>query len=305
MMAQAKLRDVRMFLYNEFPKTNAAIAGYGMFLLNYEQSNARMHLSDPIFFQLSALVNGDFYTLANEVMCCSPIMISPKSKELLARELSDYIRSCFQFQRITTILPYLPMHVFVLDIIIIVDPQASEESDDQYEVEGVDFFYIRPYEAIVHHGDPDALPRCDFNRFVVSTYLENIIKVKEVEESNADEFYQVLHDLRSLSLYSSEVSNKYRGFISDEAKHAEVALATASKAFLKIKPTLQLMHPQDFSEDCDCAICFEKLSSEHDVEITKFVQCNHAFHKSCIFKWLSKNQSCPYCRSSCFNEIYC
>lgn len=60
-------------------------------------------------------------------------------------------------------------------------------------------------------------------------------------------------------------------------------------------------HQQTY-RDCDetnevqfCAICLANY--ENDVEIRE-LPCCHRFHKDCIDVWLSKNNSCPACRSS-------
>ncbi|KAJ3689613.1 hypothetical protein LUZ61_018777 [Rhynchospora tenuis] len=46
----------------------------------------------------------------------------------------------------------------------------------------------------------------------------------------------------------------------------------------------------------DCAVCYEPFSP--DAELRLLPACKHAFHKSCVDKWLKSNPSCPLCRSS-------
>ncbi|XP_045476965.1 E3 ubiquitin-protein ligase trul-1-like [Harmonia axyridis] len=42
----------------------------------------------------------------------------------------------------------------------------------------------------------------------------------------------------------------------------------------------------------DCTICLETL--KNGIYITN---CRHSFHRECISKWASQNETCPYCRS--------
>lgn len=41
-----------------------------------------------------------------------------------------------------------------------------------------------------------------------------------------------------------------------------------------------------------CSICLEKLKNDKCV----ILSCEHIYHKTCIQKWLKKNNSCPNCR---------
>jgi hypothetical protein len=47
-----------------------------------------------------------------------------------------------------------------------------------------------------------------------------------------------------------------------------------------------------------CPICLSTL----DKDIGKGSICRHAFHKSCINKWLIKNSTCPVCRANLTSE---
>ena len=42
-----------------------------------------------------------------------------------------------------------------------------------------------------------------------------------------------------------------------------------------------------------CSICMEDVSDSYEQNSN----CSHFYHKSCIFKWLKKNSTCPQCRS--------
>ena len=45
-----------------------------------------------------------------------------------------------------------------------------------------------------------------------------------------------------------------------------------------------------------CQICLENINEKY------FTKCNHIFCKSCITKWLLKNNSCPTCRHILYND---
>lgn len=45
-------------------------------------------------------------------------------------------------------------------------------------------------------------------------------------------------------------------------------------------------------KDDTCAICFEDCG-----KCRTTLECGHTFDTKCIFKWLSKNKSCPCCRT--------
>ena len=46
------------------------------------------------------------------------------------------------------------------------------------------------------------------------------------------------------------------------------------------------------SNDEKCAICFDNCG-----KCRTTLECGHTFDTKCVFKWLSKNNSCPCCRA--------
>jgi hypothetical protein len=48
----------------------------------------------------------------------------------------------------------------------------------------------------------------------------------------------------------------------------------------------------DLCKDGDCSICLE----ENKNKLCKIKKCGHIFHKECLYKWFSTNNSCPFCR---------
>lgn len=48
---------------------------------------------------------------------------------------------------------------------------------------------------------------------------------------------------------------------------------------------------------CDrCAVCLADYQLEEKLQVLPL--CNHSFHVQCIDEWLSKNVTCPICRTS-------
>lgn len=48
----------------------------------------------------------------------------------------------------------------------------------------------------------------------------------------------------------------------------------------------------------DCCVCLEDLRSRHFIQLHC---CKNKFHPECLFKWFSRQQSCPLCRSTVMN----
>ena len=51
----------------------------------------------------------------------------------------------------------------------------------------------------------------------------------------------------------------------------------------------------------DCFICFESLSGETLVQCV--TRCKNYFHEECLKIWLSKNNTCPLCRSEWVDPV--
>jgi hypothetical protein len=55
-------------------------------------------------------------------------------------------------------------------------------------------------------------------------------------------------------------------------------------------------HANDEAQEPEqCSICFE-LCDDNESPCCQ-LKCKHKFHTSCIFKWMSKNNTCPLCRA--------
>lgn len=59
-----------------------------------------------------------------------------------------------------------------------------------------------------------------------------------------------------------------------------------------------LKHKKDVSIDSDseCVICLENLNYSNSDGVKCLDSCDHAFHYTCLKKWLNHSQTCPVCR---------
>ena len=57
---------------------------------------------------------------------------------------------------------------------------------------------------------------------------------------------------------------------------------------------LQFSTSQSFNRDDQCAICLDSLGSER---VRQLAVCKHAFHRSCVSRWIAVQRSCPTCRT--------
>lgn len=89
--------------------------------------------------------------------------------------------------------------------------------------------------------------------------------------------------------------------ISSNASATNGALVLSEREKLKLIDSLPLIRLASnmaklSKSSLDCAVCCEAFMP--DAELRLLPACRHAFHKSCVDKWLKSNPSCPLCRSS-------
>lgn len=48
-----------------------------------------------------------------------------------------------------------------------------------------------------------------------------------------------------------------------------------------------------YNHSIDCPICLDKLGIGDE---TAHLHCGHVFHSGCIYKWMDRDDRCPYCR---------
>ena len=48
------------------------------------------------------------------------------------------------------------------------------------------------------------------------------------------------------------------------------------------------------SQGNDCSICFDQIDNKNEIETT---ECEHRFHKKCLYTWCRTRKTCPICRT--------
>ncbi|XP_020208083.2 E3 ubiquitin-protein ligase ATL42 [Cajanus cajan] len=72
-------------------------------------------------------------------------------------------------------------------------------------------------------------------------------------------------------------------------------LSGIDREVIETLPFFRFSSLQGSKEGLECTVC---LSHFEDTEILRLLpKCKHAFHMSCIDKWLENHSSCPLCRS--------
>jgi hypothetical protein len=61
----------------------------------------------------------------------------------------------------------------------------------------------------------------------------------------------------------------------------------------KLKKKMSKIQEKANPDEEECIICFSELNEENRKIL---LRCNHKFHDTCIFDWLSINPTCPMCR---------
>lgn len=52
-----------------------------------------------------------------------------------------------------------------------------------------------------------------------------------------------------------------------------------------------------YNRNDTCVICYEQYS-ESDDTIVKLIDCDHNYHKKCIYEWLKYDNRCPLCMNN-------
>lgn len=98
-------------------------------------------------------------------------------------------------------------------------------------------------------------------------------------------------------LASAAVPRQHRPI--DENDELAIAIAL-SKAEISDKPQRPPEHPHRSSDAgsealANCAVCLSALEPRE----ANGIQCGHAFHRSCIMRWLVREKKeCPICRAT-------
>jgi hypothetical protein len=53
----------------------------------------------------------------------------------------------------------------------------------------------------------------------------------------------------------------------------------------------------------ECPICLEIFEELEDDSLLCTLKCGHSYHKKCLINWLSKDSTCPSCRTIILNNV--
>lgn len=56
------------------------------------------------------------------------------------------------------------------------------------------------------------------------------------------------------------------------------------------------------TEPQNCAVCLDPIDLTEGAKVCVLTSCKHAFHSTCLNKWLVSSRTCPVCRS---NDVVC
>ncbi|MCO5567936.1 hypothetical protein L7F22_021632 [Adiantum nelumboides] len=141
---------------------------------------------------------------------------------------------------------------------------------------------------------PDLLRRRHVNGTVVVTTKLNTVEADMVEVDLRTEPIQMLGEMQNFAKERlTDVTFKQMKLPS-----WEYGLRKSFRQRLPIVPFDEKFLSS--SQDTQCTVC---LGDYQDGEkIQKLPACNHSFHVQCIDEWLTKNVTCPICRTSVLSE---
>lgn len=98
-------------------------------------------------------------------------------------------------------------------------------------------------------------------------------------------------------IYINNYSKKLKGTFYSKtlSTHIHMLIKICKEAQIPYRIVFNENEFEKATEECDaaeCSICLEK----NDQQYCKIKSCGHIFHKKCLNKWFSTNNSCPYCR---------
>jgi len=99
---------------------------------------------------------------------------------------------------------------------------------------------------------------------------------------------QLLHNAREHSIDNIEDTNQFS------------RVNPVTKQDLLKLPKHAILKNKDLSglNTSVCSICLDHYKHRQHYQL---LECNHSFHKCCIYKWFTKyNRTCPICRISPF-----
>ncbi|OVA02929.1 zinc finger protein [Macleaya cordata] len=76
----------------------------------------------------------------------------------------------------------------------------------------------------------------------------------------------------------------------------QVSATGLDEALIKTITVCKYKKGDGFVEGTDCSVCLSEFQEDESLRLLP--KCSHAFHLSCIDKWLKSHANCPLCRAS-------
>ena len=65
--------------------------------------------------------------------------------------------------------------------------------------------------------------------------------------------------------------------------------------------SILIFNKKNYEEECP--ICLEIFEELEDDSLLCTLKCGHSYHKKCVNEWLSKDSTCPSCRTIILNNM--
>ncbi|XP_025887723.2 uncharacterized protein [Solanum lycopersicum] len=148
------------------------------------------------------------------------------------------------------------------------------------------------YETLINDDDNNEENKGEFCLQVDGVRKKRKIdmQILEVEYTFDDrDVEDILDTLLDFLTKKKGFNNKIEAFDGKKQEFIEL------KSGLKITK-LKKENVMNFELGDICPVCFEIFKEKSIIVITP---CSHIFHRSCLFTWLSENNTCPICRKDC------
>ncbi|CAO2816919.1 unnamed protein product [Amaranthus hypochondriacus] len=345
-----KFSDLNLFIWNDTETNHKKIPSDESIFI-FRISDQKNDKPEILVFEFKLSFHNHGGNLSKKVIAALKIL-NPKLRVLLAQQITDFIKSCFRFRRVSS-----PNRnagdslklVFVADVAVNGDDLVNDDDDDDDASRTPEFIYQADE---VHYNTPSInravdveinfdldeeqrqreIRNIETQMGSIFTHAQRSITILSsmlpflndhlgVNEENID--YPIVNEENSIECCDEEEVKNVLRILKSHYKIKDRVLRTSkrlakkrnrdeidcenkapnsSQRLSKIKQTIRFAEEEELREDCTCSICLENLSNDGDN--LKIVRCKHVFHSECLLQWLSKNQSCPCCRSYSFVDVF-
>ena len=133
------------------------------------------------------------------------------------------------------------------------------------------------YDIVIDNFDIIIQQQNIHNRFLFCMF-EKTLNIKSFLETEIEKGERIQELYKQNIKYFFTFEKKYMDYIFQNLKH----------------------NSKDSDSDSDCPICLEKICNNKDIIVTN---CNHCFHKRCLFNHMLNVENCPICRTMIFVDL--